>query len=79
MAGSQGDGHGTVFVAHAWCPDERWGETAGPWHWWNVYKSREAAEMQALRRSRGWKSFGKWEVAELAGQGQSDPPHPPTG
>jgi hypothetical protein len=79
MAGSSGDGLGTVFVAHAWCPDEFRDVTPGPWHWWNVYKSREVAERQALRRSRGWKSFGQWQVAELADQGQSDPPTPPTG
>lgn len=79
MAGSEGNGHGTVSVAHAWCPDEFRAVTSGPWHWWNVYKNQETAEMQALRQSRGWKGHGQWEVIPLAGQGRSDPPTPPTG
>jgi hypothetical protein len=79
MAGSEGNGHGTVYLAHAWCPDEHRKVTVGPWHWWNAYKDARTAEMQALRRSRGWKNFGQWEVATIEGTGRSDPPTPPTG
>jgi hypothetical protein len=79
VAGSEGDGRGMVWVAHAWCPDEHRKVTVGFWHWWNVYKDEQTARMQALRRSRDWKEHGQWEVIPLAGQGRSDPPTHPTG
>jgi len=68
VAGSEGDGEGTVFLAHAWVPDEHRRATVGPWHWWNVYTAYDVAEMQAVRRARGWSGGrGKYEVRTIAG------------
>jgi hypothetical protein len=67
MSGSDGNGQGSVVLAHAWCPDEHRRVTVGPWHWWNVYKDHDTALMQATRRAKGWKTFGKAEVLTISG------------
>jgi hypothetical protein len=66
-SGNSGDGEGTVYLAHAWCAEPGRRYTVGPWHWWNVYSNPETADMQAVRRARGWKTWGRCEVLAVVG------------
>jgi len=70
MAGSEGDGAGTVYLAHVWVPREHWRHTVGPWEWWNVYKSEEVAARQAVQQATGgtWKGYARWEVLTISGE-----------
>jgi hypothetical protein len=68
MSGSQGDGRGTVYLAHAWVPVEHHKDTVGPWHWWNVYQNEATAASQAVRATRysGWKEYALWETRTIS-------------
>lgn len=70
MTGSNGDGEGTIYLAHVWVPEEHHKDTVGPWHWWNVYKDHVTAHQQAARVAApggGWKNFALAEVLVVEG------------
>lgn len=67
MSGSEGNGGGEIYLAHAWVEDDDRQHTVGPWHWWNVYKDPVTADIQARRAAQTcWKGgYGKHESFTL--------------